>query len=102
MEQIQEIICDEENKEISDVVMGCIGELDLASLVETAKECYPTMEGTSKEEMKEYYCSSTAEELENNDECAKVKLEEAGKAEETKDMMKQIETCVKDKLEESK
>ncbi|GBM44297.1 hypothetical protein AVEN_245182-1 [Araneus ventricosus] len=65
MAQVQKIMCDEENTEISDAVLACLGEMDLSSMMETAKECYPGLEGTSSDELKEYHCSQSPEDLEN-------------------------------------
>ncbi|GBL91196.1 hypothetical protein AVEN_145083-1 [Araneus ventricosus] len=46
-------------------MLACLGEMDLSSFMETAKECYPGMEGTSPDELMEYQCSQSPEDLEN-------------------------------------
>ncbi|GBM71928.1 hypothetical protein AVEN_164266-1 [Araneus ventricosus] len=94
MAEVQKIMCDEDNTEISDAMLACLGEMDLSSFMETAKECYPGMEGTSPDELMEYQCSQSPEDLENGDKCAMEKLEEAGKDEEMEEMTNQMEVFI--------
>ncbi|KAF8781467.1 uncharacterized protein LOC129964175 [Argiope bruennichi] len=102
MQEVQKLMCDEENKEISDVVMGCIEEVDWASALGAANECYPDMKETSADELIKYFCSHTPEELQTSEDCSREKVEEEGKTEEMEEMMQQIETCVTDKMTEDK
>ncbi|GBM49049.1 hypothetical protein AVEN_134856-1 [Araneus ventricosus] len=41
--------------------------------------CYSGMEGVSKEELKDYHCSHSPEELEEGDKCLNQKMKDEGK-----------------------
>ncbi|CAL1262846.1 unnamed protein product [Larinioides sclopetarius] len=74
--------------------MNCVGEQDLEPYKDAMMECYSGMEGVSKEEVKEYHCSHSPEELEEGDECMNQKMKDEGKSEEVEKIIEDIKSCI--------
>ncbi|GBM46151.1 hypothetical protein AVEN_48678-1 [Araneus ventricosus] len=93
LKEEQERICGDE-KDTSEMVMECVGKQDLEPYKDAMMECYSGMEGVSKEELKDYHCSHSPEELEEGDKCLNQKMKDEGKCEEVQKIMADIRNCI--------
>ncbi|KAF8781468.1 uncharacterized protein LOC129964173 [Argiope bruennichi] len=102
MAEVQEYICGDKHKDVSETVMECVGQQDFTPYKDCMMECYPGLEGISKDELKAYHCSQSPGDLEKGDECMVNKLKEEGKTEEVKEIMNELKACIEAGLGERK
>ncbi|GFR05969.1 hypothetical protein TNCT_56011 [Trichonephila clavata] len=81
-EKMRETLCNQEDAEIAEKLMGCTKVIDLKEYSDMLAPCGEGMENMEMEEMAKFWCTTPFDELEEIDECVTKTVREAGKEDE--------------------